>query len=162
MTKVQANILTLTIVYHQDQDKILLVNRPENKGFPGFIGPGGKVELTESLTEGAAREVREETGLIVNPTDLIFKGVEEFTIPNENYRYIVFNYITTKFTGKLLNDGPEGKPEWICRKDLDTIPMQDWFRRRLSLIFEEGTFEIFSQLKDLHSPPIVKKIKQLV
>ena len=38
-------------------DKVLLINRPDKLGFPGYLGPGGKVEFPESISEGAVREV---------------------------------------------------------------------------------------------------------
>ena len=48
-----------------DGDRVLLVRRalPPRQG-EGSL-PGGRLELGESLVEGAAREVREETGLVV-------------------------------------------------------------------------------------------------
>lgn len=54
-----------TMCLVQDKDNILLINRPDKLGFPGYLGPGGKVDFPESITEGAVREIREETELIV-------------------------------------------------------------------------------------------------
>lgn len=162
MRKIETTLLTMTILHNRDTNKILLIDRPKELGFPGFLGPGGKIELTESFSEGAAREVREETGLIVEPEDLNYKGVDEFVIPNDNYRYIVFNYVTSKFKGELLGNSPEGTPKWVSLDELDTIAMQDWFKRRLPMFFEKGTFEISAILEDLKSAPIKEKIKKFV
>lgn len=52
---IKVDLYTMCLV--QDGDKVLLLNRPSKKGFPGYIGAGGKVDLPESLTEGAIREV---------------------------------------------------------------------------------------------------------
>lgn len=52
------DLYTMCIV--QDEDKVLLVNRPKKLGFPGYLGAGGKVDFPESLTEGAIREVWDE------------------------------------------------------------------------------------------------------
>jgi len=47
---------------------VLAVSR---RGLPGALGiPGGKLEPGESAAEGAAREVQEETGLLVDPSRL--------------------------------------------------------------------------------------------
>lgn len=94
---IKVDIYTMCLV--QDGDKVLLLDRPSNKGFPGFIAPGGKLDFPESLTEGAAREVYEETGLRVS--NLIYKGLDEFVDVKKNYRYMVFNYLTSTFEGKL-------------------------------------------------------------
>lgn len=45
--------------------KILLVRRAREPSKGIYTFPGGRVEFGESLTEALAREVREETGLII-------------------------------------------------------------------------------------------------
>lgn len=140
---VEVKALMYTMCLVQDGDKVLLINRPDEKGFPGYIGPGGKVEFPESLTEGAIREVYEETGLRV--TKLVYKGLDEFVDPNQNYRYMVFNYLATEFEGELLEHPPEGELLWVQKNEALDLPMQSWFKRRFPLFFEEGTFEIFAE-----------------
>jgi 8-oxo-dGTP diphosphatase len=119
-------------------DKILLLNR-QHGSFRGYISPGGRVEFPESPTECAVREVKEETGLTVS--NLKYKGLAEYMNPGQE-RYMIFNYITYDFTGELLQESNEGKPEWIALDDLHSIEMQENIRKRIPLFFEEGTFEI--------------------
>lgn len=137
MTVVEHQILTLTMVV--ENERILLINRPDQRGFPGYIAPGGKVEFPESIVEGAIREVKEETGLKVK--DITYKGLSEFCDPHANLRYMVFNYLATSFEGELLDDPPEGELLWAHMNELDDLPMQEWFRERIPLFFREGTFE---------------------
>lgn len=49
------------------EDTVLLEHRADNDSW-GFIG--GAVEIEETLRQGAARELREETGIIVEPARL--------------------------------------------------------------------------------------------
>ncbi|WP_282940385.1 8-oxo-dGTP diphosphatase [Paenibacillus sp. RC67] len=140
MNGVTYGMYTMCLV--QDGDKVLLINRPDKRGFPGYLGPGGKLDFPESFTEGAAREVGEETGLKVRPEDLIYKGVDEYVVPKTNYRYIVFNYLVKAFEGELLQNPPEGELAWVTVDEALQLPMQPWFRRRFPLFFQEGTFEI--------------------
>lgn len=51
--------------------KILLVRRAREPAKGVYTFPGGRVEFGESLTEALAREVREETGLIIEIVGLI-------------------------------------------------------------------------------------------
>ncbi len=64
---------TLCFVLHGDD--VLLIRRARHKRlFPGKVnGVGGHVEAGEDVAESAAREILEETGLLVN--DLWLAGV---------------------------------------------------------------------------------------
>lgn len=137
-TEVNYKILTMSMIL--DGNRILLINRPKELGFPGYIAPGGKVDFPESIVDGAIREVREETGLIVK--DIIYKGLDEFCEINSGLRYMVFNYLVTSFEGDLLETPPEGELLWVERDRLPEVPMQDWFRARIPLFFEPGVFEL--------------------
>ncbi len=124
----------------QNGDKVLLIKRPDSLGFPGFLAPGGKIDFPESLVDGACREVEEETGLRVS--NLVFKGIDEYVNPHKNVRYMVFNYWTNTFKGEILLDPPEGELVWVSINEALDLPMQEWFKERFPLFFEEGTFEI--------------------
>jgi 8-oxo-dGTP diphosphatase len=129
-----------TMCMIQNEDKVLLIKRPDNRGFPGYLAPGGKIDFPESLIDGAIREVKEETGLGV--FNLIFKGIDEYVNPKKNVRYMVFNYWTDTFQGELLEDPPEGELVWVQISKALELPMQNWFKERFPLFFEAGTFEI--------------------
>ncbi len=49
-TEVTHKLYTMCMI--QDGTKVLLMNRPDKKGFPGYIAPGGKVEFPESIEWG--------------------------------------------------------------------------------------------------------------
>lgn len=42
VTPITYELMTMCMI--RDHDQVLLINRPNSKGFPGFIAPGGKVE----------------------------------------------------------------------------------------------------------------------
>ncbi|MGG3505673.1 8-oxo-dGTP diphosphatase [Paenibacillus lautus] len=137
MKEVNYKMWTLCMV--QDEDRVLMLNRTHDN-FKGYIAPGGKLEFPESPIEGAIREVKEETGLIVK--NLRFKGIYEYVNEEANDRHIILNYLTNDFSGELLSDFTEGIPEWVKISDLEHLPMQQSIRRRMPYFFKDGTFEI--------------------
>ncbi|TXS02314.1 DNA mismatch repair protein MutT [Bacillus sp. SH7-1] len=135
---IEHRIYTMCMI--QRNNEVLLIQRPDRLGFPGYIAPGGKVDFPESIVKAAKREVKEETGLLVS--NLSFKGLDEYVNPKENVRYMVFNYWTDSFDGELLMNPPEGELLWVPIDEALNLPMQDWFKERFPLFFEKGTFEI--------------------
>ncbi|MDN8592543.1 8-oxo-dGTP diphosphatase [Paenibacillus sp. 11B] len=135
----RTEILTMCMVWDKQNDQVLLMNRPDRKGFPGYIAPGGKVDFPESIVDGAVREVKEETGLVVK--EITYKGLDEFCDPEQGLRYMVFNYLATSFEGELLSEPPEGELLWVSLGQTLELPMQDWFAERLPRFFQAGTFE---------------------
>lgn len=63
-------------------DAFLLLRRAEKDEWPGIWElPGGSLENGESLEEGAARELFEESGITVRPSDL--SGLNHFEFQNK-------------------------------------------------------------------------------
>lgn len=154
-TELEIALYTMCVV--QAGNRVLLVNRPDQRGFPGYLGPGGKVDFPESLTESAVREVFEETGLRVK--NLVYKGVDAYDHLRRHRKEMVFNYLTSTFDGDLLENPPEGELAWVRVDEALNLPMQPWFQRRFPLFFQEGTFEIYELWDD--DTLVTHSVKQL-
>jgi 8-oxo-dGTP diphosphatase len=104
------------VVVHED--KVLIARR----GNPPMQGvwtlPGGALELGETLVEGVVREIREETGLLVEPVELI----ELFDRIHRQHDRIQFHYVIADYlcrvTGGVLQAGSDADAvRWIERSE---------------------------------------------
>lgn len=130
MSRKESVILT-NMCMITDSDKVLVQDRKSSK-WPGITFPGGHVEQGESIVASVIREVGEETGLTI--LDLELCGVQNWTDPTEQYRYLVFLYKTSQFSGQLRASA-EGDVFWINRIDLRNYQLADGFESMLD-IFE--------------------------
>ena len=102
-----------------------------------WIGIGGKLEEGESPFDCIRREVTEETGLTLNK--LQYRGIITFVsnIFGTEYMHL---FLSSDFSGKIIDDCDEGKLEWILKDDLKNIPMWEGDKIFLELLEEENRF----------------------
>jgi ADP-ribose pyrophosphatase YjhB (NUDIX family) len=63
--------LVVTTIPVTDDGRVVLLRRGIEPGLGWWAQPGGFLEVDETVTEGAVRETLEETGLIVNPGEIL-------------------------------------------------------------------------------------------
>jgi len=63
--------LVVTTLPLTDEGEVILIRRGIEPAYGTWAQPGGFLEVDESVHEGAIRETLEETGLIVEPGDII-------------------------------------------------------------------------------------------
>ena len=100
---------------------ILLVERgtPPAKG--QWSVPGGKLEMNETLAQAVAREVREETGLVVEVGALACV-VERMS---EGYHYVILDYLARVIGGELAPASDVADARWVTNDDLPTMALTD-------------------------------------
>lgn len=102
------------VVVHEE--RVLLVRR----GHAPFKGhwtlPGGLLELGESLVEGVAREVREETGLVVEPVELIELLDRIHKLEDRiQFHYVIADYLSRVTGGDLKAASDADAVRWVER-----------------------------------------------
>jgi ADP-ribose pyrophosphatase YjhB (NUDIX family) len=122
--------------------RVLLIRRGKEPLYGRWVVPGGTVELGEPLDEALVREMREETGLEVEPLELltVFDRIQRDGA-RVLYHYVIVDYLCRWLSGeaRAASDALEvawATPEELERYDLPAKALevvQEAFRRAASL-----------------------------
>jgi ADP-ribose pyrophosphatase YjhB (NUDIX family) len=112
-------------VIRDDGGRLLLIQRGAEPARGTWSLPGGRVEAGETYAIAAAREVLEETGLMVEIGELI--GLVDLG------SYVIHNFHATIAGGSLAAGDDAGDARWYDPADIDAIEtspgLTDWLRR---------------------------------
>ena len=106
-----------------DEGRILLVRRGTEPLRGHWSLPGGLLELGESLTDGVIREVREETGLVVEPLELI-ELLDRIHREGDcvQYHYVIADYLCRVTGGQLQAASDADAVKWVERTEWNSHP----------------------------------------
>ena len=111
------HLVVCIIIRHKD-GSFLMMKRDENKNpYPGWleIGAGGSVISGETVEQGAAREVKEETGIIVSNLKKIFRYIDR------NKHFIYYGFLTIVDCDKnaiVYQEGETCGHIWYTKEEL--------------------------------------------
>ncbi|HEY5177097.1 MAG TPA: NUDIX hydrolase, partial [Terriglobales bacterium] len=85
-----------------DRNRVLLVRRATEPLKGEWSVPGGMLELGEKLHDGLRREVLEETGLHVEPGDVldVFDSIFRDEQGRTQFHYVLIDYICRAVSGE--------------------------------------------------------------
>lgn len=101
-----------------DDNRVLLVRRGTEPLRGHWSLPGGVLELGESLTDGLIREVREETGIAVEPIELV-ELLDRIHREGERvrYHYVIADYLCKVVGGELRAASDADAVRWVERAE---------------------------------------------
>ena len=107
------------LVFHGDA--ILLIERGQEPLKGSWTLPGGLVECGERLEAAVAREMLEETGLIVRPRQVveIFERIMLDAASRVEYHYVIIDYWCDHEGGELNPGSDVAAAAWVPRDRLD-------------------------------------------
>jgi ADP-ribose pyrophosphatase YjhB (NUDIX family) len=109
-------------VVHDAQGRLLLVQRANDPGRGQWSLPGGRVEAGESDASAVARELHEETGLLVRAGSL----VGSVSRPASSGVFMIFDYAAEVVGGELSAGDDASAAAWV-----DLVTFTDLDRRGL-------------------------------
>lgn len=126
------------LCYLFDEDgRVLLLHRRKPPNRELYSPVGGKLEqsIGESPTACAVREIREETGLDVQPSDLHLSGIVSETAFGDETHWLMFLYEVTRPVTVERTEFNEGRLEWHAPDAVAALPIPDTDRRVIWPLF---------------------------
>jgi 8-oxo-dGTP diphosphatase len=127
-----------------ENGKALLIRRGSEPLLGQWSIPGGTLELGETLQEGVAREMLEETGILVRVLDLIevFERVNPYTpaatrAPGSRprFHFVIVDYLCEKISGEAKAGGDAVDAAYATEQELSKFGLTETATRVLRKAF---------------------------
>src|SRR5579872_4786993 len=110
-----------------EDSRVLLVKRAHPPIQGQWSIPGGVLEVGELVREAAVREAREETGLIVEPGELL--GVYDRVLRDPEkrvqYHYVLIDFLCRRVGGELMAASDATEVRWFAREELPSLKLAE-------------------------------------
>jgi 8-oxo-dGTP diphosphatase len=132
-------------VLSADRERVLLIRRDKIAGdlhYGKYLSLGGHVEAGEDPATAARREVREESGLVLD--ELVFRGTVMWTgFGPKRLDALCFMFRADTYTGTEHGGNEEGTLEWVPVEKLASVPMWESDHLWLPMIFDDDPRPFF-------------------
>ncbi len=110
-----------------EDERVALVKRAHPPIQGQWSIPGGVLEVGELVREAAIREAREETGLIVEPGELlgVFDRVLRDSEKRVQYHYVLIDFLCRRVGGELLAASDAAEVRWFTQEELPTLNLAE-------------------------------------
>ncbi|MFZ0276303.1 MAG: NUDIX hydrolase [Candidatus Sulfotelmatobacter sp.] len=107
--------------------RVVLVKRSHPPLQAEWSIPGGVLEVGELVREAAIREAREETGLTVEPGELL--GVYDRVLRDAHqrvqYHYVLIDFLCRRVAGNLAAASDATEVRWFTREELPGLKLAE-------------------------------------
>ena len=114
-------------VFARANDRVVLVKRAHPPIQGQWSIPGGVLEVGEMVREAAIREAREETGLIVEPGELlgVFDRILRDADQRVQYHYVLIDFLCRRVGGELLAASDAADVRGFTREELPPLNLAE-------------------------------------
>jgi 8-oxo-dGTP diphosphatase len=107
--------------------RVILVKRAHPPLQAEWSIPGGVLEVGELVREAAIREAREETGLTVEPVELL--GVYDRVLRDADkrvqYHYVLIDFLCRRVAGDLAAASDAAEVRWFTGQELPELKLAE-------------------------------------
>jgi len=107
--------------------RVLLVRRAVEPLKGEWSIPGGALELGETLHDGLCREALEETGLQVEPEEVlgVFDRIYADDEGRTQYHYVVVDYLCRLLGGEAHASSDVSEVKWVTEDELSGLGLRE-------------------------------------
>src|SRR5579864_6320342 len=110
-----------------ENHRVVLVKRAHPPLQAQWSIPGGVLEVGELVREAAVREAHEETGLIVEPGELlgVYDRVLRHADQRVQYHYVLIDFLCRRVGGELQAADDAAEVRWFTREELPALNLAE-------------------------------------
>src|SRR5260370_41567342 len=107
--------------------RVVLVKRAHPPLQAEWSIPGGVLEVGELVRDAAIREAREETGLIVEPGELLGGYDRVLRSPERRvqYHYVLIDFLCRRVAGDLAAASDAAEVRWFTQEQMPELKLAD-------------------------------------
>jgi ADP-ribose pyrophosphatase YjhB (NUDIX family) len=107
--------------------RVVLVKRGHPPLQAEWSIPGGVLEVGELVREAAIREAHEETGLTIEPGELlgVYDRVLRDTEQRVQYHYVLIDFLCRRVAGDLAAASDAAEVGWFSREQLPALKLAE-------------------------------------
>lgn len=138
-------VVAVTAFVQDDLGRLLMIRRTDNDL---YSIPGGAQDIGETIGHTVVREVKEETGVNVEPTDIIGVYSDPMHIisyaDGEVRQQFSICFRAQLISGELQTSDESSEVRWVSRRSLNSLNIHQSIRLRIEHGFEERSTPYFA------------------